>query len=119
METALVRVNNDILVALDDHQSVILLLLDLSAAFDTVYHEILLNQLNHRFRICGLAISWFKSYLSKRMWKLEERSLPTSQTKPTLGAKLVPKKERQLVVKWRSLGKVFLVSENCMQGKEA
>lgn len=66
METALVRVNNDILVALDDHQS------------DTVYHEILLNQLNHRFRICGLAISWFKSYLSKRMWKLEERSLPTS-----------------------------------------
>ena len=42
-ETALVRVNNDILVALDNHQSVILLLLDLSAAFDTVDHGILLD----------------------------------------------------------------------------
>ena len=58
-ETALVRVNNDILVALDNHQSVILLLLDLSAAFDTVDHGILLDRLSHRFGICGLALSWF------------------------------------------------------------
>ena len=40
IETALVRVQNDILRAIDSKQSVILLLLDLSAAFDTVDHSI-------------------------------------------------------------------------------
>ena len=41
-ETAVVRVHNDILTALDSKNTVILLLLDLSAAFDTVDHSILL-----------------------------------------------------------------------------
>ena len=53
-ETALVRVNNDILVALDNHQFVILLLLDLSAAFDTVGHNILLHRLASRFGVSCL-----------------------------------------------------------------
>ena len=65
-ETALLRVHNDILLALDNHQSVILLLLDLSAAFDTVDHKILLNRLSTRFGITGAAFSWFSSYLSNR-----------------------------------------------------
>ena len=65
-ETALLRVHNDILLALDNHQSVILLLLDLSAAFDTVDHTILLNRLSTRFGILGAALSWFSSYLSNR-----------------------------------------------------
>jgi len=59
-ETALVRANNDIPLALDNHQSVILLLVDLSAAFDTVDDEILLNRLNHRFGTCDLPLSWLK-----------------------------------------------------------
>ena len=75
-ETALVRVNNDILVALDNHQSVILILLDLSAAFDTVDHRILLDRLSHR--ICGLALSWFKSYLSNRFQFVEIRGKKSS-----------------------------------------
>ena len=77
-ETALVRINNDILVALDNHQSVILLLLDLSAAFDTVDHGILLDRLSHRFGICGLALSWFKSYLSNRFQFVEIRGEKSS-----------------------------------------
>ena len=50
-ETALVRVHNDILKAVDDKKSAILLLLDLSAAFDTVDHAILVSRLANRFLI--------------------------------------------------------------------
>ena len=55
-ETALVRVQNDIQCAIDSKQSVILLLLDLSAALDTVDHPILLSRLFHRFGVCLVLI---------------------------------------------------------------
>ena len=48
-ETALVRVKTDILNALDDNKAVAVVLLDLSAAFDTVDHVILLDRLCHVF----------------------------------------------------------------------
>ena len=44
-ETALLRIQNDILKSIDDKQCVVLLLLDLSAAFDTVDHKMLLHRL--------------------------------------------------------------------------
>ena len=53
---ALVRVHNDILTAIDNNNTVILLLLDLSAAFDTVDHSILLSRLSSRFGIKSLAL---------------------------------------------------------------
>ena len=66
-ETALIRVHNDIAIAaLDQKGSVILLLLDLPAAFDTVNHCILLSRLSHRVGIRGTALEWFRSYLSNR-----------------------------------------------------
>jgi len=64
--TALVKVQNDILRALDGQRSVILLLLDLSAAFDTVDHTILLTRLSQEFGIKGTVLSRFFSYLSDR-----------------------------------------------------
>ncbi len=43
-----------------------LVLLDLSTAFDTIDHKILLNRLENYFCIHGIVLSWFKSYLSDR-----------------------------------------------------
>ena len=60
------KVQNDILIAIDNHKCVALLLLDLSAAFDTVDHELLLERMFKRFGIDGQVLKWFKSYLNGR-----------------------------------------------------
>ena len=65
-ETALLKVQNDILIALDNKQAVVLLLLDLSAAFDTVCHTTLLKLLKSRYGITGKALTWMESYLTNR-----------------------------------------------------
>ena len=65
-ETALLAVQNDILCHLDSGRGVILVLLDLSAAFDTIDHNILMSRLESRIGITGDALKWFKSYLQDR-----------------------------------------------------
>ena len=65
-ETALVCVQNDILRSIDNNRCVLLLLLDMSAAFDTVDYNILIERLETRFGIRGSALAWFKSYLQDR-----------------------------------------------------
>lgn len=65
-ETALLRVLSDILQAVDRGDSAALVLLDLSAAFDTVDHAILLQRLQTTFGIDDKAHRWFQSYLTGR-----------------------------------------------------
>ena len=55
-----------LLQALDSEGAAILVLLDLSAAFDTIDHEILLSILENEFGIIDKALSWFESYLTDR-----------------------------------------------------
>ncbi len=66
-ETALIKVQNDILCALDNGNCVILIMLDLSAAFNMVDHKILLSRLSSRFGICGKALSWLEFYLTDKL----------------------------------------------------
>lgn len=65
-ETARLKVPNDVLIAADSGDCTVLVLLDLSAAFDTVDHAILLARLEHCVGIEGAALEWFRSYLSNR-----------------------------------------------------
>jgi len=65
-ETAVLRVMSDILQAVDRGDSAALILLDLSAAFDIVDHEVLLKRLQMSFGIDNTAYRWFQSYLSGR-----------------------------------------------------
>ena len=65
-ETALLRVKDDIDLALDNNHAVFLIMLDLSAAFDTIDHNILFQRFEYDFGIKGTALDWFKSYMSGR-----------------------------------------------------
>ena len=65
-ETALLKITNDILLALDSGYVSLLTLLDLSAAFDRIDHCILLNRLQHMCDIFCTALPWFSSYLTNR-----------------------------------------------------
>jgi len=58
--------HNDLARAIDRGHVTALVLLNLSAAFDTVDHELLIEMLKKRFAIDGVALNWFKSYLDER-----------------------------------------------------
>ena len=84
-ETALVKVHNDIIHAIDNKCFVILLLLDLSAAFDTVDHNILLSRMSKRFGITGKALQWFGSYLDHRQQRVKIDNFLSSRTTLSCG----------------------------------
>ena len=65
-ETTLLSIHNDLILAMDRGEVTSLILLDLSAAFDTVDHSILLHRLQHWFGLHGTSLDWFSSYLTSR-----------------------------------------------------
>ena len=65
-ETAMLKIKHDILCALDNKKCVMLILLNLLAAFDTVDHNILLHRLATRVGVVGDALAWFESHITNR-----------------------------------------------------
>ena len=73
-ETALVRVQNDIICAVGQQKAVLLVLLDLSAAFGTVNHQLLTKTLQ-QLGIRGTMLHWFSTYLLGRNISTETTGL--------------------------------------------
>jgi hypothetical protein len=93
-ETLLIKIHNDLMTKMGNGEISMLVLLDLSAAFDTIDHNILINRLESRYGVSGSALKWFKSYLSNRSQSVvikndTSESLPLNYGVPQ-GSKLGP-----------------------------
>ena len=65
-ESALLNVNNDIIISMDKGEVTALTLLELSVTFDTIDHATLTDRLSDWYCISGQAQIWFSSYLQNR-----------------------------------------------------
>lgn len=82
-ETAILHIVDDVLLALDRNETCLLILLDLSSAFDTVNHHKLLDRLEKRMGLADTVLKWFHSFLENRnkdsWWKTNYRLLLQSK----------------------------------------
>ena len=69
---ALIKILNDLLWAMEHQQVSALILLDLTATFDTVDHSILIEVLNNKLGVTGTALQWYKNYLTNRKFKVKK-----------------------------------------------
>ena len=65
-ETALLRVKSDILEAINKKEIMCIIMLDLSAAFDSLEHSLILTRLKYQFGITDTCLEWFEDYLTGR-----------------------------------------------------
>ena len=70
-ETHMVRVVDDILAEMDKGNIVAVIQIDLSAAFDTIDHGILLKRLEERYGLGSTVLTWFSSYLENRSYRVK------------------------------------------------
>lgn len=80
-ESALLRLIHDLLAAMEKQEVTALIALDLSAAFDTVDHDILLEVLESQYGVCKTALQWLDSYLRPRNCRV---SVNSAQSTPQL-----------------------------------
>lgn len=76
---------NDLLLAADSGHCSVLVLLDLSAAFDTIEHSILVERLRKWAGITGIALEWFSSYLENRTFFVSIQGFKSSMVSITCG----------------------------------
>ena len=69
-DTAVLKIQNDTLMMIDNRSHAVLMMLDLSAAFDTVNHAVLIKKLKNFYGLGGNIIKWIESYLNKRSFKV-------------------------------------------------
>jgi hypothetical protein len=84
-ESVLLSLHDSIIKAICNKQVTCLCLLDLSAAFDTIDHTILLHRLSTWFGINDSALSWFQSYLSSRSFVISANNTKSLHTPVTCG----------------------------------
>ena len=77
-ETLLVRMSDDIIKEIQADNIVVVVLLDLSAAFDTIDHRILLEKLLNDYNIKNDAHKWFKSYLESRSFSVKVKDISST-----------------------------------------
>lgn len=78
-ESALLRLTNDLLDGMEHQEVIALIAVDLSAAFDTVDHSILLDVLECQYGLCGTALQWVDSYLRPRSCRVSVNSNVSSE----------------------------------------
>ena len=69
-EQAILELIDNVKMKIDNKEGMCSIFLDLSKAFDTVNHQILLQKL-YRYGIRGVPLQWFKSYLESRAQYVE------------------------------------------------
>ncbi len=84
-ETALLKVKNDLISSLDRKKCTLLVSLDLSAAFDTVDHNILKQRLQDDYGLQNVTLRWFDSYLAERKYKVCVRNSYSTAMRLTCG----------------------------------
>jgi hypothetical protein len=85
-ETALLSLRDDLLRATDDGIGTAIVLLDLSAAFDTIDHDVLLDLLNRHCGLTGPALSWFTNSSCQDRQRLVTDDQQSFQSSPRLSS---------------------------------
>ena len=78
-------IHNDILLSLDRKEHVIVVMLDISSAFDTIDHDVLLNRMEFTCGITGNALSFFRSYLCHRKMMVDIRGVQSNEADLSFG----------------------------------
>ena len=77
-ESTLLSLHDHLIQAISQQKLTCLCLLDLSAAFDTINHSILLDRLQNWFGLHGTVLDWFRSYLSSRTFTVLTNGIKSS-----------------------------------------
>ena len=83
-ETTVLNVLEELLTNMDNRKVSLVACLDLSAAFDTIDHSILMTRLKTSFGFEGVVLRWFDSYLSARTQSVHVENSPPSVSVPLL-----------------------------------